>query len=80
MYDPDAWRARQPSQFPSWLAKDLGLDRSTIDAILTRPSVWERIRRFAASRRRHDDVVTAPQPLPIARSDAHAGRDESAAA
>jgi hypothetical protein len=79
MFDPDAWRARQPSQFPSWLSEDLGLAPDTIDTMIRRPSVWNRIRRFVASRRRDSDAIAVPQPLPVGRSD-RADRDESAAA
>ena len=75
MFDHDAWRARQPSQFPSWLASDLGLDQATLDAIVARPSMWSRIRGFVASRRGGSDAIAAPQPLPVERSDPRAERD-----
>jgi hypothetical protein len=77
MFDSHDWRHRQLSQFPPWLAQDLGLDASTIDAIVARPSAWSRFRALLESRRGDSGAGAVPQPLPVKRSDT---RDDRAAA
>ena len=81
MIDPDEFLRRQPSQFPAWLAHDLGLDPSTIDTTIRRPSTWDRVRRFVRiSRRRDADALVQPSPIVSRRPSDRCADDESAAA
>jgi hypothetical protein len=77
MFHSYDWRHRHLSQFPPWLARDLGLDASTIDAIVARPSLWSRFRALFESRRGDSGGGAVPQPLSVRRSDS---RDDRAAA
>ena len=65
MIDHDEWRRAQPSQFPAWLADDLGLDPSTIDNTIRRRTAWDRVRRFVRSYRR-DRTDALAQLMPLA--------------
>ena len=80
MIDHDAWRRPQPSQFPAWLADDLGLDPSTIDSTIRRRTAWDRVRRFVRSSR-HDRTDALARLIPLAsRKRAEPRDNESAAA
>jgi hypothetical protein len=82
MIDPHEFLRRQPSsQFPPWLANDLGLDPSTIDITIRRPTTWDRVRRFVRmSRRRHADALAQPSPIVGRRPPDPLADNESAAA
>ena len=78
MIDHDAWRRAQSSQFPAWLADDLGLDPSTIDSTIRRRTAWDRVRRLVR-RSRHDRTNALAQLTPLASRKRAEPRDESAA-
>ena len=80
MIDHDAWRRAQPTQYPAWLADDLGLDPSTIDSTIRRRTAWDRVRLFVRSSR-HDRRDALAQLIPLAsRTRADSRDSESAAA
>jgi hypothetical protein len=81
MIDPDEFLRRQPSQFPPWLAHDLGVDPSTIDVMIRRPTMWDRVRRFVlVTRRRDTDGLAQPSPIVRRRPSDPSVDNESAAA
>ena len=79
MIDHDAWQRAQPSQFPAWLADDLGLDPSTIDSTIRRRTAWDRVRQFVRSSR-HDRTNALAQLIPLANRKREEPRDDERAA
>ena len=79
LIDHDAWRRAQPSQFPAWLADDLGLGPSTIDSTIRRPTAWDRVRRFVR-RSRHNRTDALAQLMPLASRKRAEPRDSESAA
>jgi hypothetical protein len=81
MIDPNTSRWAPPSQFPAWLADDLGLDPSTIDATIRRPTTWDRVRQFVRrSRHHHSEALVKPSPIASHRPSDPSADNESAAA